>query len=78
MAALIEKRNEFISQCYGGLKGLPKPFPGWSDMSLFSTINSEYYVKTNGRLGAVIGSPLNWNVKILRDKEVLPGVGKKG
>jgi len=46
-------------------------------MSLFSSINSENLVKTNGRLGAVIGSPLNWNVKILRDKKVLPGIGKK-
>lgn len=77
MGTLIEERNAFISRCYGESKRSPIPFPGWSEMSIFNTITTEKELRSNGLRGAVIGSPLNWNIKALRDNKILPGVGKK-
>ena len=34
-------------------------------------------LKENGRLTAPISAPLSWNIKLLKEQKILPGVGKK-
>jgi len=70
----VEARNKMIDSLYNA-KGKMKPFPGWKEVRLFGRME-KHVLKVNGRLRAPIEAPLTWNVKLLRDKKVIPGVLK--
>ena len=72
--ALLE-REKILDSIYGGNTdpaGIPLPFPGWPEIRPFGN-NQRRIVMSNGRLRAGIGSPLRWNVKMMKEKGMLPG-----
>ena len=70
----IEKRNKMIDSYYDA-KGRMKTIPGWPEIPVFGRI-SKSILMTNGRLRAPIDAPLTWNVKLLREKKIIPGTAK--
>lgn len=70
----VEGRNRMIDSYYDA-RGNIKPIPGWKELPLFGGI-SKNIMKTNGRLRASIEAPLTWNVKLLREKKIVPGASK--
>ncbi|MBR3924285.1 MAG: DUF4838 domain-containing protein, partial [Kiritimatiellae bacterium] len=72
--ALVE-REKILDSIYGGNPdpaGIPVPFPGWPEIRPFGN-NQRRIVMSNGRLRAGIGSPLRWDVKMMKEKGMLPG-----
>ena len=49
-------------------------FDGW--VSVFSRVKKTEFI-TGGRLWGILGAPVSWNMKLLKEKRILPGVGKK-
>ena len=70
----VEARNKMIDSIYDA-KGRVKLIPGWKEIPLFGRI-SKGLMMTNGRLRAPIEAPLTWNVKLLREKKIIPGAVK--
>jgi len=76
LGALVEKRNAMIDSFYDK-NGRSRLYDReLAPMEIFAHI-SKPALKENGRSGAVIGAPLNWNIRMLKEKKVLPGSGKK-
>lgn len=75
LAEEIENRNALLARMFDG-KGRMKPLADWPELEVFRNYPKSYFM-VNGRNGAVIGSPLGWDVKALREKGVLPGAAKK-
>ena len=67
----VEAHKELVYSYYGK-DGKPKKLPGWSDVRFLGEM-SRSMLMTNGRLSGEIGAPLNWNIKFLKSKNVLPG-----
>ena len=75
LADAIEEREGILNTIYGGNDapdGLPAKFPGWPEILPFGN-NERRVLLSNGRLSARIGSPLRWNVKMMRENKMLPG-----
>ena len=70
----VEARNSMIDSLYDA-KGIMKPMPGWKEVRQFGRM-PKHMLKVNGRLRAPIEAPLTWNVKLLRDKKIIPGQQK--
>ncbi|MFH1095538.1 MAG: DUF4838 domain-containing protein, partial [Candidatus Micrarchaeota archaeon] len=73
LAEEIEKRNALIDARYDD-KGAIKYFDGWP--TLWGGAKKEY-LKKGGNMHAILSAPVNWNTKLLKEKNMLPGVGKK-
>lgn len=75
LADAIEERDGILDAIYGGKDdpdGLPAAFPGWPEIKPFGK-DQRRVLQSNGRLKARIGSPLRWNVKMMRENGMLPG-----
>lgn len=70
----VEERNALIERCFPDGRNLV--LKDWPAVRLFGHPTREL-MQSNGRLGAVLGAPVNWNIPLLREKGILPGVGKK-
>lgn len=73
LAKAIEARNALIDSWYDA-KGKMKIEDGWPR---FFDNEPKSFVKTGGRLTGELSTPFNWNVAALRERKVLPGVGRK-
>jgi len=69
----IEKRNTLIDSWYDKT-GKMKVEDGWPK---FFANAKKKVVKSGGLLSGILSSPFNWNIKLLREKKILPGTGKK-
>ncbi len=75
LADALDERERILDAIYGGSDnpaGLPAKFSGWPEVRPFGG-NERRIVMSNGRLGARIGSPLRWNVRMMRERKMLPG-----
>ncbi len=75
LASAIEARNAMIDSFYAK-NGTMKGVPGWPEIRFFGNV-PRVILETNGRLGATLGAPFTWNTKLLREKNVLPGIGTR-
>lgn len=75
LGELVEKRNAVVSSYYDE-KGAMKKLDGWPDVKFLGN-SPKYMVMLNGRMTALINSPLLWNIKQLKDSRILPGTLKK-
>lgn len=76
LADVVEQRNAYIERLFGGNERAQK-IDGWPEVIPFGWGCTRKVMKQNGRLFAVIGAPLNWNVGVLRKSMVLPGTSVK-
>ena len=79
LATAIEEREKVLDAIYGDNddpSALPIEFPGWPEIKLFGR-DQRRVVMSNGRLKARIGSPLRWDVKMMRETGMLPGMSRK-
>lgn len=67
----VESHKALVSSLYDS-KGQMKQLPGWPEIRFFGKFPKSM-VMANGRNAAPIGAPLNWNIKFLKEKKVLPG-----
>jgi len=74
LAEAIDERNALIDSYYPNGKNLV--LPDWPQVP-FLGHQSRSMMMSNGRLGATLGAPYTWNTKLLRDNNILPGVGKR-
>jgi hypothetical protein len=70
---LIEERNALIDSWYDA-DGKMIDADSWT--RFFDNVPKSF-LQQGGRLTGVLSAPFNWDVKLLREKKVLPGVGKK-
>ena len=77
LADAVEKRNKLI-ESYGDPKTKTTRVysKNWPLLRIFHN-PSISVLKENGRLTAPINAPLTWNIKLLKEQKILPGVGKK-
>jgi hypothetical protein len=73
LAQAIEARNALIDSWYDA-KGKMRIEDGWPR---FFDNESGDFVKLGGRLTGELSTPFNWNLTTLREKKVLPGLGRK-
>ncbi|MBN1674422.1 MAG: DUF4838 domain-containing protein [Kiritimatiellae bacterium] len=73
LAEAIEARNALVDSYYDD-KGKMKRVDGWPRF-LGGAAKAE--LKTNGRLSAPLAAPFNWNVRLLKEKKILPGTGSR-
>jgi hypothetical protein len=75
LADAIIERNKILDSIYGGNDDptcIPVPYSDWPEIKPFGN-NQRLIVMSNGRLKAGVGSPLRWDVKMMRDRDLLPG-----
>lgn len=75
LAKLIKARNKLIASYYDP-NGRMKKLPAWPDLKRFGNAPKSM-LEVNGRLSAVINSPLTWDCDRLKKAGVLPGTTKK-
>ena len=77
LASAVEKRNKLIDS-YGNPKtGKTRVYSkNWPLLPIFNN-PALPVLRENGRLTAPISAPLSWNIKLLKEQKILPGVGKK-
>ncbi|HRU05461.1 MAG TPA: sugar-binding protein, partial [Candidatus Brocadiia bacterium] len=73
LASELDQREALLNSWFDD-KGAPKPFDGWTRFLGGATLAD---VRVGGRLGGTLSAPVNWNTRLLREKQVLPGVGAK-
>ena len=71
----IEARNRMLNSWYD-TENRMKPVPGWPEIRFMGNV-SRGMALNNGRLIAQLGAPFTWNIKMLRDKKILPGAKRK-
>lgn len=72
VAQKVEERQRMIASYYDD-KGKMKTLPaGWDGMVFRGNIEKAM-LDVNGKSRAEIGAPLTWNIKLMREKETLPG-----
>ena len=76
LAEALDRRRAIVDDLLSGPKGRMRTFEGWPELPLFGN-HKRSIIAPNGRLGARISSPLGWDVALLREKGILPGVGKR-
>ena len=77
LAESIVKRNKLIDSFRDPKTNKTKVYSkNWPSMRIFHNPTIPV-LKENGRLTAPIGAPLTWNIKLLKEQKILPGVGKK-
>ncbi len=74
LSEAIDERNALIDSYYPNGKNLV--LPDWP-LVPFLGRQARSLMMSNGRLGATLGAPYTWNTKLLRENNILPGVGKK-
>ena len=67
----VEAHKALVADLYDS-KGQMKQLPGWQEIRFFGKF-PKAMVLSNGRNAAPIGAPLNWNIKFLKEKKILPG-----
>ena len=72
VARLVKERNRMLDWLYAGKGGRARPVEGFPQLTYFGS-SERWFLAQNGRLGAIIGAPLCWDVDFLREKGVLPG-----
>jgi hypothetical protein len=70
----VQARTDLINSWYDA-SGKKKDFDGFPNF-LGSPADDKSNVLAGGRLGAILGAPLNWNFAELRENQFLPGVTK--
>jgi len=76
LADAVRERNAFLDWLYEKSASSPRKIEGWPDYNVFGGFDRKM-VSTNGRLGATLSAPLNWDVDFLTKAGVLPGAGVK-
>lgn len=71
LAETIENRNAYMDRLFGENERAA-PLEGWPELRPFGWGCTRKIMAQNGRLFAVIGAPLNWDVKRLKEQMVLP------
>ena len=71
LAEAISERNAMLDSLYDGA-GRMKPFPGWPEVRVFGGFDRGTLLH-NGRLAATLNAPLTWDVKLMREKGIVPG-----
>ena len=71
LAKELQWRDAFIDRIYDE-KGTVRKLKDWPDSPLFGGFPKEMF-RANGRLSAVIGDPLNWDVDRMLAEEYYPG-----
>lgn len=67
-------RTEILDGIFSGPNGTKRGVPGWPEIALFGPQRFDRrLMATNGRLGATIHTPLEWNVRPMLEKGFLPG-----
>ena len=75
LAEKVEERNAMIDSFYTAA-GRMKRIPGWPEIKFFGRLSRNKLME-NGRLYATLGAPFTWNIPFLREKGVLPGMGRR-
>ena len=73
--AILARREAMLGLSDGKDGGIK--LPGWPELSPLNGggyYGGTYWLKWNGRLSATMGAPLNWDVKLMKAKGILPGV----
>jgi len=73
LAAELDQREALLKTWFDD-KGNAKAFDGWTRFMGGATLAE---VRAGGRLGGTLSAPVNWNTRLLREKQVLPGVGAR-
>jgi len=76
LAEAVLARREAMLGLSDGNDGAVK-LPGWPELTPLNGggyYGGTYWLKWNGRLSATMGAPLNWDVKLMKAKGILPGV----
>ena len=69
----IDERNAILDAIFKEKGDRSRAIEGWPEMRLFGRAQQRSLIETNGRLLAMLGSPVGWDTKILRECGVLPG-----
>ncbi len=72
VAKKVEERQRLVASYYddkGKMKLLPE---GWDGMMFRGNIEKSM-LDVNGKSRAALGAPMTWNIKLLREKNILPG-----
>ena len=75
LADAVLERNTAVDSLYNE-KGRVKPFPQWPEVWVLGNFGKDK-MRVNGRLGATLGAPFNWDIAFMRERGVLPGASKK-
>ena len=71
LADAVLERNAAVDSLYDE-KGRVKPFPKWPEVWVLGNFGKDK-MRVNGRLGATLGAPFNWDIAFMRERGVLPG-----
>ena len=71
LADAIVARNDMIAALYDE-KGRMRRLPGWNEVVPFGGFGKGLMLH-NGRLGGTLNAPFTWDVKLMREKGVIPG-----
>ena len=74
LARALDARNALVAKL-AGPKGKVGKFDAFPDIRFFDGA-TKAYLADNGRSSA-LGAPFNWDIKMLREKKILPGTVKK-
>lgn len=74
--ALLARRQAMLGLSNG--KGGSIELPGWPELTPLGRgtgpSSGAYWLEWNGRLSGMMGAPLAWDVKLMKEKGILPGV----
>ena len=71
LADAVIERNRMIDSFYDAKKRI-RQVSGWPEVRLFGGLGKGL-LQHNGRLGATLNAPYTWDVKLMREKGVVPG-----
>ena len=74
LADFINQRNQMIDAVCS--KGRVAKLKDWPYINFLGGVDKST-LKFNGRLGATLSAPFNWNTALLKKKKVLPGLNRK-
>ena len=72
MLEAIEARERYLDGLFSGEGGKMATIEGWPELKLFRNVSRDS-LQTNGRLLALLGAPIGWDAKLIRESGVLPG-----
>ena len=76
LGVALRERRHLLDELYPNGSVRPRNVEGWPDCAPFAYA-SRAELEKNGRMGATLNAPLNWDVDFMTKKGVLPGVGVK-
>ena len=68
----IEARNRLLDDICSGKNDTARALDGWPEVKLFRGAGRDL-LETNGRLLALLGAPVCWDSKVIRESGALPG-----